>query len=396
MNTPSLYRMQQTMRWYGPHDTVSLQDLRESGISGIVTALHQIPVGEVWPVEAIKERQQLVRDAGLEWTVVESLPVHEDIKRGAPMRDRWIANYIQSLHNLAACGIHVVAYNFMPVLDWLRTHHLHPNPDGTRTLLYNELAFIYFDVHLLKRPRARKSYTAHDLELADAYGGQLSAAEKDILFRNILLGLPGSTEDFTQKQVLDLLYAYRGIGDGQLRENLLYFLKAVVPEATAAGTSLALHPDDPPFSVMGLPRVVSTGADLDYIFDAVPARANGLCYCTGSLGARASNNLLQILDDHGNRIHFLHLRNVHRESEYVFRESEHLKGDNPMEAIVEKILRLMQKRETSLPMRPDHGFLHTVEEGVKHYAGYSLVGRLKGLAEIRGLETGLAYKISQP
>lgn len=390
-----MYRMQQNMRWYGPHDTVTLQDIRESGVSGIVTALHQIPVGEVWPEAAIRERQELIRQAGMEWTVVESLPVHEDIKKGAANRDTWLENYRQSLRNLAACGIHVVTYNFMPVLDWLRTHHQYPNPDGTRTLLYHPLAFAYFDLFQLQRPLAKTDYAPEVIAEAEAYGKALSEKEKEALFRNILLGLPGSTEDFTPRQLLALLEGYANIDDRKLRENLIYFLKQVTPAAESCGVRLAIHPDDPPFSVMGLPRVVSTEADLDLIFKAVPAPANGLCYCTGSLGARASNDLLRVIDSHGNRIHFLHLRNVKREAGQIFRESEHLQGDNPMEAILEKLLRLMQDRRLSLPMRPDHGFLHSMEAGVRHYAGYSLIGRLKGLAELRGLEMGIAYAMQK-
>ena len=386
-----IYRMQQNMRWYGPHDTVTLRDIRESGVSGIVTALHQIPVGEIWPEEAIRERQELIRQAGMEWTVVESLPVHEDIKKGSGNRSEWIENYRQSIKNLAACGIHVVTYNFMPVLDWLRTHHLHPNPDGTRTLLYHPLAFAYFDLFLLGRPKAKTDYSPDEIASAETYGKALSAEEKQELFRSVLLGLPGSKDDFTPEQLLVLLEGYKDIDDRRLRENLIYFLKEVTPTAEKYGLGLAIHPDDPPFSVMGLPRVVSTEADLAHIFKAVPAKANGLCYCTGSLGARASNNLIQVIEDHGERIHFLHLRNVKREEGHVFRESEHLEGDNPMEAIVEKLIGLMQQRKTSLPMRPDHGFLHSLEAGVKHYAGYSLIGRLKGLAELRGLELGILH-----
>jgi len=386
------YRMQQNMRWYGPHDTVTLRDIRESGVSGIVTALHQIPVGEVWPEDAIRERQGLIREAGMEWTVVESLPVHEDIKRGADKRDMWIDNYRQSLKNLAACGIHVVTYNFMPVLDWLRTHHLYPNPDGTRTLLYDPLAFAYFDLFLLGRPKAKMDYSEDEIRAAGIYGESLSAEGKKELFSNILLGLPGSKDDFTPEQLLGLLDGYKDIDETALRKNLVYFLEAVSPVAEKCGTGLAIHPDDPPFSVMGLPRIVSTEADLQFIFNSVPSLANGLCYCTGSLGALASNNLLQVIEDHGRRIHFLHLRNVKREEGRIFRESEHLEGDNPMEAIVDKLIGVMQARQLSLPMRPDHGFLHSMEAGVKHYAGYSLIGRLKGLAELRGLELGLLHK----
>ena len=390
-----MIRMQQTMRWFGPQDTVKLRDIRQSGVSGIVTALHQIPVGEVWKIADIKERQQVIRDAGMEWAVIESLPVHEDIKRGSGDYKTYIANYKESLKNLAACGLEVVTYNFMPILDWVRTHHSHINPDGTKALLYNRKAFIFFDVYLLKRPDAENDYSEKDKKEAAAYGEKLSQEEKDTLFRDVLLGLPGSTVNFTAAEILALLDNYKDINDEKLREHLIYFLSEVAPVAEELGIKLAIHPDDPPFSVLGLPRVVCTQEDLKKIFDAVPVNANGLCYCTGSLGAEPSNNLTQVIDDHGKRIHFLHLRNVKREDDGIFRESEHLNGDNPMEAIMEKIILLMNNRNTSLPMRPDHGFLHDFEGEKEQFVGYSLIGRLKGLAELRGLEQGIIYKLKK-
>lgn len=388
-----MIKMEQTMRWFGPQDTVSLQDLRQCGITGIVTALHQIPVGEVWPVEAIQERQQIIRDAGLEWTVIESLPVHEDIKRKAGNYKLYIENYKKSMKNVTQCGIKVITYNFMPILDWLRTNHAFTNADGSKALRYEENAFVYFDVHLLKRPGAEAGYTEKQKEKALAYGNKLTDKDKETLFRNVLLGLPGSKVNFTREQVMALLDNYKDINDDKLRENLIYFLSEVAPLAQELGAQLAIHPDDPPFSVLGLPRVVCTQEDLEKIFNAVPVLANGLCYCTGSLGAHPKNNLLKIIDAFGDRIHFLHLRNVVRESEEIFRESEHLNGDNPMEEIVKKLILLMNKRNLSLPMRPDHGFLHSIEENVAHYPGYSLIGRLKGLAEMRGLELGLSYQL---
>ena len=388
-----MIRMQQTMRWFGPQDKVKLRDIRQSGVSGIVTALHQIPVGEVWKIADIKERQQVIRDAGMEWAVIESLPVHEDIKRGSGDYKTYIANYKESLKNLAACGLEVVTYNFMPILDWVRTHHSHINPDGTKALLYNRKAFIFFDVYLLKRPDAENDYSEKDKKEAAAYGEKLSQEEKDTLFRDVLLGLPGSTVNFTAAEILALLDNYKDINDEKLREHLIYFLSEVAPVAEELGIKLAIHPDDPPFSVLGLPRVVCTQEDLKKIFDAVPVNANGLCYCTGSLGAEPSNNLTQVIDDHGKRIHFLHLRNVKREDDGIFRESEHLNGDNPMEAIMEKLIKLMNDRNISLPMRPDHGFLHSIEGDKEQYPGYSLIGRLKGLAELRGLQQGIAFKL---
>ncbi len=384
--------MQQTMRWYGPHDGVSLRDIRECGVEGIVTALHQIPVGEVWLVKDIEERQQVIRKEGMEWMVVESLPVHEDIKRRGGNFEQYIQNYKKSLKNLAECGIKVVAYNFMPILDWVRTDHAHVNPDGTKALLFDEVAFIFFDVYLLKRAGAEDDYTKDQLIEAKTYGNSLDESQKEKLFKNVLLGLPGSDESFTPEKILDLLNAYQGIDDDALRKNLVHFLSEVAPVAEELGIKLAIHPDDPPFSVLGLPRVVSTEKDLDDILSAVPLDANGLCYCTGSLGAQPNNDLLRIIDQYGDRIHFLHLRNVKREDGKRFRESEHLNGDNPMEEIIEKLLLLMNKNNSPLPMRPDHGFLHSFEAKEK-YPGYSLIGRLKGLAELRGLELGIVHKL---
>lgn len=386
--------MQQTMRWFGPSDNVKLIDIRQAGATGIVTALHQIPVGEVWTIEAIKERQQIIKEAGLEWTVVESLPVHEEIKRVSGNYRQYIDNYKISLQNLAECGIKIITYNFMPILDWVRTNHNFINEDGSKALLYNQDAFTYFDVFLLKRPNSENDYSDSEKEKALQFGKDLSEDEKALLFKNVLLGLPGSKINFTAEQILSLLDNYANIDNEKLRENLIYFLSEVAPIAEKNGQRLAIHPDDPPFSVLGLPRIVSTEKDIKTIFEAVPLNANGLCYCTGSLGANPDNNLEKIIDDFGDRIHFLHLRNTIRESETIFRESEHLNGDANMEIIVEKLLMLMNKTKISLPMRPDHGFLHSVDESKETYPGYSLVGRLKGLAELRGLETGIAYKLN--
>lgn len=381
------------MRWYGPNDTVKLKDIKQAGVTGIVTALHEIPVGDIWTIEAIKERQELLKKEGMEWTVIESLPVHEDIKRKAGNYKTYIENYKISIQNIAACGLNVITYNFMPILDWVRTHHAFENTDGTKALLFNRIAFIYFEVFLLKRPGAEHDYNDSDKAEALAYGNALSDAEKQTLFDNVLLGLPGSKINFTPEDILTKLEQYKHINDDKLRAHLIEFLKEVAPIAQEHGVNLAIHPDDPPFSVLGLPRVVCKEDDLKQIFDAVPLQANGLCYCTGSLGAHPDNNLLQIIDVFEDRIHFLHLRNVIREDDNIFREAEHLYGSNPVEAIMEKLILLMQKRDISLPMRPDHGFLHDMEADIKQYAGYSLIGRLKGLAEMRGLELGLVYKM---
>lgn len=390
----NMIKMQQTMRWFGLNDNVKLIDIRQAGATGIVTALHQIPVGEIWTVKDIQERQLMIRNEGLEWTVVESLPVHEEIKRASGNYLQYIENYKISLQNLAECGIKTITYNFMPILDWVRTNHDFINEDESRALLYNQDAFTYFDVFLLKRPNSENDYSDAQKEKALQFASQLSEEEKALLFKNVLLGLPGSTINFTAEEILSLLENYAKIDNQKLRENLIYFLSEVTPIAEKNGQKLAIHPDDPPFSVLGLPRIVSTETDLKAIFSAIPSKANGLCYCTGSLSADPKNNLEKIIDDFGDRIHFLHLRNTIRESETIFRESEHLNGNVKMEVIVEKLLLVMNKRKTSLPMRPDHGFLHKVDEKIETYPGYSLTGRLKGLAELRGLEMGIAYKLN--
>ncbi|AOW20567.1 mannonate dehydratase [Urechidicola croceus] len=382
--------MTKTMRWYGLHDRTSLVNIKQSGVTGIVTALHEIPVGDVWTIEAIKERKQLIAEAGLEWKVVESLPVHEDIKKRTGKFLEYIENYKVSLNNLAKCGIEIITYNFMPILDWVRTHHDYKNTDGTQSLYFHKDAFVYFDVFLLKRPNAKASYTPDQINKAIIYGKQLSKEEKRKLFKNVLLGLPGSKENFTSQKILTLLEEYSHIDDASLRENLVLFLKEVAPVAEELGLKLAIHPDDPPYSVLGLPRVVSTQEDLEFILDQVPVNANGLCYCTGSLGAHPSNDLLNILNKTSTRVHFLHLRNVIKDVDGNFKESDHLYGDNKMEKIVEKIITIMRDRKQSIPMRPDHGFLHSIE-GKELYPGYSLIGRLKGLAEITGLELGIMY-----
>lgn len=386
------FGMLQCMRWYGPHDRVALEGIRQAGVSGIVTALHQIPVGEVWPEEAIRERQHEVREAGMEWEVVESLPVSEDIKQQKGNFRQHLENYKASLRNLGACGVRTITYNFMPVLDWVRTDVAYRNPDGTRTLRYDPVAFAYFDLRMLRRPGAESDYSREMLERVDAFAREATAEELEGLRRSVLMGLPGSDEHFTEGKLLELLEHYKDIDSDTYRNHLVDFLAEVVPVAKEAGVALAVHPDDPPFPLLGLPRVVSGYEDLRRIFEAVPDPANGLCLCTGSLGAGKSNVLPEILEAFGSRVHFLHLRNVMHEDGGAFRESEHLGGWVPMERMVSGILDLIKSRGKSLPMRPDHGFLFTLEKDGGAYPGYSLVGRLKGLAELRGLEHGLQYK----
>jgi mannonate dehydratase len=385
-----MYAMEQTMRWYGPGDPVSLSDIRQAGCSGIVTSLHHIPVGDVWPVEEIITRKREIEKRGMTWTVIESLPVHEDIKKQA--NDfRWlIQNYKLSLANIAACGLKVVTYNFMPVLDWLRTDISFLLPNGARALRFERSAFIAFDLFLLQRPNAERDYTEAEISQARSLLESMNASQKEKLFRNALLGLPGSDTPFTADEVLTALHEYKHIDDAKLRENLYFFVSEIAPVAASLGLKLAIHPDDPPYPVLGLPRVVSTAADLRELLNAVNSPANGLCFCTGSLGARPDNDIISMLREFGGRIHFLHLRNTKRDESGNFFEADHLDGDTDMYAVVREVVQLMRRLGTSIPMRPDHGHQMLDDLQKTTYPGYSAIGRLKGLAELRGLEMGIA------
>jgi mannonate dehydratase len=381
--------MHQTMRWFGPDDPVTLQNLRQSGCAGVVTALHQIPPGEIWTVEEILKRKKIIEEAGMDWSVIESLPVHEDIKRKSGSYKKWIDNYKQSLRNIAQCSIPVVVYNFMPILDWVRTDIAFPMADTSFALRFERLAFIAFDLFQLKRPGALKEYSEKEKRAAGNLFESMTSTSKELLYRNVLLGLPGTREAFTEDQVLSALKTYEGIGPDILKQHAIDFLKEVVLVAEETGICLAIHPDDPPYPVLGLPRIVSTEKDLDELLNAVPSKANGLCFCTGSLGARKDNDLTGIIQRFGDRIHFLHLRNTRRDGEGNFYEADHLDGDTDMPAVVKEIILLMRRRGKALPMRPDHGHQMLDDLQKSTYPGYSAIGRLRGLAELRGLELGI-------
>jgi mannonate dehydratase len=388
-----MYKMEQTWRWFGPGDPVTLQDVKQTGATGVVTALHHIPHGDIWTVEEIIKRKNEIEKMGLTWSVIESITVHESIKTRTGNYKDYIEKYKTSVRNAAACGIPVVTYNFMPVNDWTRTSLDYLMPDGSLALYFNWVDLAVFDIHLLKRKAAETSYPASIVKQAEERFKKYSEKELEMLAYVIMFGLPGEKKN-TIKDMHEKLEWYKDIDANALRENLCYFQKEISEVAEEAGIKLAIHPDDPPFPILGLPRIVSTREDFNYFLNKVDNGANGVCFCTGSLGASAQNDLPAMVKEMGDKIHFVHLRNVSKDKEGNFFEADHLGGDTDMYAVVKEIVEIQQRRKISLPFRPDHGHQMLDDLHKKSNPGYSAIGRLRGLAEIRGLEMGISRSMS--
>lgn len=388
--------LEQTWRWYGPKDLISLAEIKQTGATGIVTALHHIPNGEMWSVEEIQKRKEEIEQSGLKWSVVESVPVHEDIKKQTGNYNQYIDNYKQTILNLGKCGINTVCYNFMPVLDWSRTNLYYELPDGKKALRYRVEEFAAFDIYILKRPEAVSDYSETVKKQAKQYFSSLSQEQKQELTDTVLQGLPGSEESFSLDNFQQILEEYKEVDAQKLKEHLFYFLKQVIPIAEQAGVNMAIHPDDPPRPLLGLPRVVSNIKDVKELISVFDSHVNGITMCTGSFGAGIDNDLVKMTEEIAHRINFVHMRNISRDTDGNFMEEDHLSGDIDMYGVMKTLIIEGKRRKAEgrsdwqMPMRPDHGHLMLDDQHkAKTYPGYSLIGRMKGLAELRGLEIGI-------